>query len=420
MTAYRSTKLKLIEQHCPAALDIEESGAPRDREVFQVGIAAHAVLQVVGEHVAAAKAFDLATLGDAVVRELVTHGRAFEGAPEPPMSVAQASAGRDLALRYLSQNELSPSARYEHGLAVDADWQPVAYDAPDVHYRAAIDVFDLVEDADEDGYVTSTLVTTDWKSAWPTSADELDTVQLRGQAALALAHHPDATVLRRRAVNLRTRQAFEIDVVLDDDGRELVEQWRRDIGHLIAQAEVRDAEGHRPARPGAGCLGCPYLVRCPHARAHVNGTALDGSPERIATRFAVVDALRQELFAACKDLAVEGPIEIDGGRVGFVETIERKGKPDAGVVLAHRWCNVSDPDRWNAEHGDIVGLLTLLQPGATAADRVAKSLHPSIRGDKSRSWARAREQLTASVLTITSAPKFGIHKNKPTPEESEE
>ena len=45
MTPYRSTSLKLVEAACPRALDFSEASVPYDRDVFQVGIVAHAVLE---------------------------------------------------------------------------------------------------------------------------------------------------------------------------------------------------------------------------------------------------------------------------------------------------------------------------------------------------------------------------------------
>lgn len=408
--AWRSTRLKLLEAHCPRALDFEEAGAPYDREVFQVGIAAHAVIETIGKAMNAGGDVDPAAIADGVVRELVTRGRSFEGIAEPPMPVAAASAGRDVALAYLSTHELSPTAHYEHGLAVDADWRPVDYDSPRAWYRAAIDTFEVIEDSDDDGYTTTVLVTTDWKTAWPTDATELDTVQLRGQAAVALAHYPDATVVRRRVVNLRTGQAYEVDVVLDDEGHAKVNGWRRDIGHAIAAAETRGADGKRPARAGAGCLGCPYLIRCEAARLHMRGTFLDGTAEQIATRLAVADAVYDEMFAACKALAAEGPVEIAGGHVGFTAVDGREALPDAGITLAHQWFGVSDTTTWDAENGQLVGLLAVMEPGITTIETVAKAMHPALRGDKARTWAARREAAIAACVTPVRKSKFGIHR----------
>lgn len=406
--AYRSTALRLVDDACPAALDFSEANTPFDRDVFQVGIAAHAVLQVVGETLRAGKTVDAAVVGNSVVRELVTVGRAFEGEPEPPMSVAAATAGRDLALDYLTSNELSATAEYERGLAVDANWKPVGYDSPEVYYRAALDVLDIVEAGDDDGYQTTTVIVSDWKSSWRTSADELDTVQLRGQAAIAVAHHPEATIVRRRAVNLRTGRAFEADLVLDDAGMQTIARWRADIDHAIAAAEARGADGKRPYRPGAGCFGCWYLTRCEGARQHLRGSLLDGlSAEGIAVRLAALEAMRAELIVRAKALADEGPIPLpDGGFVGFTVKVQQKTTETAPI--AHDWFHVEDPETWDGQHGEILGLLATLLPGVTSIKRVAKTLYPSRRGEAG--WKESREALLAASVTPKAIAQFGVHK----------
>lgn len=408
---YRSTSLKLIEEHCPSALDHYEADEPYDRDVFQVGVAAHAVLQTVGERLAdSAEVPDLDRIGDAVVRELVTNGRSFEGKPEAPMSVAAASAGRDLAVNYILGHELSPTARYEHGLAVDRDWRPVAYDAPDAWYRAAIDTFEVVEDTDDDGYTTTILVTTDWKSAWPTDATELDTVQLRGQAAVALAHFPDATVLRRRAVNLRTGVAFEVDVTVDDAGLATVAQWRRDIGHLVAVAETRGPDGTRPARPGTGCAGCPFLSRCEAARDFMRGSIFeDADATTMATQLAVADAFRKELWTWARGAAAEGNIEIEGGVVGFTEKAKREAVEDVALKLALAWFQPADPTDWAAKNGEILGLLKVLSLGVGSIESVAKVLFPANRSKENKAL---REQLAAKLTTSATSVEFGITRTK--------
>ncbi len=407
---YRSTTLRYLEEHCAHAIDFVEARAPYDREVFQVGVAAHAVIQVVGEHLAAGEDVDAARIGEAVVRELVTRGRSFEGEAEPPMSVAAAAAGRDLALDYLAGNELSATARYEHGLAVDAAWQPVPYDSPAAWYRAAIDVFEVVTEDLEDGWARKVLVTTDWKSAWPTNAAELETIQIRGQAAVALAHHPDADVVRRRVVNLRTGASFEVDTALDDLGMATVAQWRRDIGHLVAAAEVRGPDGQRPARPGINCSGCPFLSRCEAARVFMRfGIQEDADAEMMATQLAVADAFRKELWSWARAATKSGPIDVEGGRVGYCETTKRAPVPNAPLSLALAWFQPADPDAWAARNGELLGLLAAIEPGVGAIESVAKRLHPA---DRSRENKAAREALVARLTTPTTAVEFGIH---PTP-----
>ena len=404
---HRSTSLRYLEDHCPRALDHYEAGVPYDRDVYQVGVAAHAVIEMAGKHPDRPRE----ELAHQVAVALCTEGRSFEGEPEGPLRPQHAIAGRDIALRFLAAHELSPSAKFEHGLAVDREWQPVPYDSPEVYYRAAVDMLEVIEDTDEDGYTTTTVVTTDWKSAWPTSTAELDTLQLHGQTALALAHYPEATILRRRAANLRTLAIFEADVFVDEDGLATVGNWRKDIELLIAVAEHRSQDGSRPARPGATCIGCPYVSRCVPARAWLRGSLLEATPEAIATRLAVADAVRKELWEQAKSVAGEGAIDIPGGAVGFITTRERVPRPDIGELLALAWFGAADPKTWReANHStdQWVGLLQTLPIGVGAAEAVAKLLHPSGKG---RDWRPLREALVSQCVVSQPATKFSIAKH---------
>jgi hypothetical protein len=413
---HRSTSLRYLEDHCPRALDHYEAGAPYDRDVFQVGVAAHAVIEMVGKHPDRPRE----DLAQQVAVALCTEGRSFEGEPEGPLRPQHAAAGRDIALRFLAAHDLSPGAMFEHGLAVDREWKPVPYDSAQVYYRAAIDMLEVVEDTDEDGSTTTTIVSTDWKSAWPTSADELDTLQLHGQTALALAHYPEATILRRRAANLRTLAIFEADVFLDDDGLATVGKWRKDIDLLIAVAEHRGEDGRRPARPGASCIGCPFLSRCEAARAWLRGSLIDGSPVALATRLAVADAVRKELWGQVKAVAGEEPIAIPGGEVGFITTRERTPRPELGEMLALAWFGASDPKTWReANHStdQWVGLLQTLKLGVASAVQVAKLLYPPGKG---RDWRPLREALVSQCVVSQPATKFSIAKTNQKDEDHDE
>lgn len=402
--AQRSTSLKLVEKHCPAALDLAQAGTPMDRRIFQPGIAAHAILETIGKN----PDKPAEAVADAVCRELVTHGRSFAGVPEPPMTAEAASAGREMALRFLQFTELSPTSRYEKGYAVGPDWQAAGYDS-DAYYLAAIDVVDIRVEEDEEGYKTKILVVSDWKSAWPTSEVELETIQLRGQGCVALAHHPDATILRRQVVNLRTGQTFTADTLLDEFGQAEVARWRKDIDLAIIAADARGPDGKRPANPGANCMGCPYVLRCEPARGYYSG-ALGGDPESVAQAFAIADAVRSELFALAKLAATEEPIPVPGGVVGYVAVPERTVREDAGRTLAHRWFGVIDPETWDAENGRMLGFLGALKVGVGQIGAIGKALFPGKGMAKVKDFKDRRADLDVACLVYGVAAKFGVHR----------
>ncbi len=401
----RSTTLSMAARHCLRTLDHYEAGAPYDRSIFGAGIAAHAVLQACVERPGA----PVSALADEVVRAITTVGRTFDGVPEPPIPIQRALEGRDLALAWLAEHGIPEGARAEAGLAVDRDWKPCAYDSPDAWWRAAVDVVFEADYEDEDLAARGAVVR-DWKSAWPTDAGELDTVQLRGQALLAVAHHPEADFVTRQVVNLRTGRLYESMLWLDDDGKNMLVTWRRDLDLAIAAAEHRGPDGTRPASPGAGCLGCPYLLRCEPARAHLRGGAIvEPTAEAIAIRLAVIEAARDELVTLAKAALEEGSVPVPGGVVGYIAKNVREPAEDATRGLAHAWFQPENPTTWDAQHGDVLGLLSALRPGVSSLENAAKVLHPFNRGDAA--WKQRREDLVDRLLTTRTITRFGIHKD---------
>lgn len=383
MTSYRSTTLNLVDRHCPGALDHYEAGVPYDRDVYAAGIAAHAFIQ------SAIEGVDL----DVTARSLAVNGRSFDGIPEPVLPPGAIVEGRTLADRWLAENPVTTGERAEIGMGVAEDLVTAAPYATS-YVRCIYDVIHVTDEDQGDGYHAVQVVRTrDWKSAWPTDASELDTLQFHIQAVVAVANHPKATILRREAVNLRTRAVYSTDLFLDDAGMATIETWRQEIRLAIAQASTSP----RPFRPGVGCLGCPYLIRCPAARRYYDGTAFDGTPENIATTYAVVDALKAKMTPAIKALAAESPITIPGGIVGFATKTQRKYLPGSADRILAAW--TESP----------ASLIETIAPGSRSIDKIATKIHPYKRGEGS-DYKDRRAEFAASTLTTKTVTAFGCHR----------
>jgi hypothetical protein len=408
--AYRSTTVQMAARHCPAALDFYDARAPYSREHFQGGVAAHAVLEHLGRHAVPADRWQ--DEADRVVRGLVTEGRAFDGLPEPPMSPESAIAGRDVALSWLRDRggSFPAGAQFELGLGLTVDGAACAY-GPDAWYVAVLDVLFEEEEGDGEEWSARTIVVRDYKTAWDANQEDVGTLQMKGQALLALAHHPGFDAVRREIVNLRTGKVYAETTYLDGDGMDTVRRWRMDIAHAVSHADTRNPDGKRPARPGANCMGCAYLARCQPAQATL-GTLAD-APEEMAVELAVLEARRAAVIASLKAACAEGPISIPGGVVGFAPKSERVVRDGAVVVLAHRWFEVGDAETWDREHGQFLGLLQALRPGVTNMDAAVKALHPFDRADKAGGWKERRAALEAELLTLETVARFGVHKETP-------
>lgn len=391
----RSSTLALLAERCPAALDHLDAGTPHDRDGFAAGIAAHAILQAVGM----SRDRDAEGLAHLVCLRLASHGRAFDGLAEPPLPLEASLEGRRLALDWISRHGLPPEgACYEHALAVGPDWQPVPW-SREAWWRGAVDAT-WTEDCAEEESQSRILVVRDWKSSWAQREEQLDSLQLHGYACLALAHaDPMPDAIRLEIAHLRATTVYARTVWLDYDGLGLLDVWREEIRIAIEAAE-RWTPGQRPARPGAGCHGCPYLTHCTPAREAL-GVALTSDLADLAQAaqdYAVVDAWHAHLATHLRAaLAARPPVAIQGGTVGYHPASRRSRTEET----AGRLC-----DAWGVTDSRSRGLVAAIDPSVTAVERVARLLHPGRGGDPT--WREDRAALVEACVDAYLAPVFGV------------
>lgn len=397
MTPHRSTTLTLFAERCPAALDHYERRTPIDRDPFATGIAAHAILQALAEQ-PRANPEEVAT---ATAIELASKGRSFEGEPEPPLPIDRVNEGRTLAVLWNLAHPIPDDAKPEHGLAVDARWRSVPYRSPSVRLRGILDLlYPAVEEVEGDP--VQGLAHMDYKSAFPAGPADLDSLQMKIQTCLVLAHATEPPAFVRQEIgNLRTRQVHTRTIWMDDEGEALVSSWRRDIEIAMAAADVQP----RQARPGAACLGCPYLHACKPARALL-GT-VDAQDEAI--RYAVLEAERERLRERLKALAEREPIPLPDGFVGFAKIEERA--PIAGALrdVARRWMKPEDIARWTNEAAEWLGFVGAIKPTLATLNGLARVLHPRAKGGLHKS---EREALIEALSTTITTVEFGVWRRK--------
>lgn len=400
MTCYRPTTLRLAEHHCPRALDFYEAKRFAFRDHFSVGIAAHDCLAAVGEQTRKAgralESGELVELCQKTMQRLITDGRTFEGATEPPLALADATEGRDLAIAWATEHPLSATAHYERGVAFDASWRQVPYADPTRRFRLIFDVQDMIEEEGED-YTGRVAVVSDYKTAWSTSETEISSWQMRAQSVAVWLLNPDVDGVRRELVNLRTRQTYGETLWLHDGGREQLENWRADLTSYMDALDGMVSERLRPARPGAGCMGCPWALFCEPA-AVVASSVLVGdlrSADDVARSLGTLDATRSALVPLAKRLLDEEPHTTEAGLVGWHSVPGREPKTGAAAALYKAWTEAG---------GELAGFLAALPIGVTAIEGAAKRLH---RDDK-EALAALVESLTKEVTRA----EFKVRRNK--------
>lgn len=335
--------------HCPAALDMHEQRVQEiDRRGFETGISCHAVLEAVGRETERRgrelELPEIEAVGDSVADALITEGREFDGHPEPPLHPDAVFRGRELAEEWLSVHPIQTcGARYEVGLAVDVDWKPCAYDSDDAWIAAILDKVVVEDELDEEGE-TKVLIVRDYKTAWSADASELETLQRKIQAVLAakcLAEAKNADVIRLEVAAIRTWRIFTEELYLRHGAKQKLRRWQRDIGTVVKEygAMLIAGDGARPARPGAGCTGCPYLHRCSDAQLYFDATGLPDDPKERARAYMVASAMLDSLKPMVQEDAGYTWIELeDGSRLGWQGKPSQRMKDDAHQTLAELWC----------------------------------------------------------------------------------
>lgn len=413
MNLYRPTTLNMASKHCVRSVDFMQAGTPYDRRLFEAGVSAHAILQALGE--ATKLRGDLAledqeAIADATCRALIEFGRVEEDLREPPLSADMVFEGRELALNYAANAPLSPTAHYELGLAVDADWNPVPFSDPTARLRCILDVLDKDEEADEESS-SRVLLVKDYKSAWPTDESELTTVQRKSQVCVAIAHFgAEYDVIRPEVVNLRTGKTFARPIYLEHEPH-VIEQWRRDLTSLMDALDAQGARGRRPASPGAGCMGCPFLSVCDDAQNYIEDTRIPGTAERRAIAYAVAVSQMVRLKEMLQADTANGPVEIPRGVVGTVGKLQRVLKPEAYGALADEFSLAA------REQAEIVSpVLRGFAKGSRLsvgnAEELCKLLFPG-KSDRAE-----RERFLNEITTTEVVRRFGIHDATAKKEES--
>lgn len=387
---YRPTTLRLASAHCPRAVDFYESNQAAFRDHFQVGIAAHDVLAAIGEHALTAMLQpteqEIAEIAERQVRSLITRGRSFEGRAEPPMRAEDAFEGAELAKRYAATEPWpTADAWFEAGYAFGAEWQRLPYNAVERRFRLILDRLEFVEESGED-YAGRLAVITEYKTAWPTDESELETLQTKAQAvAVWLVHGSGLDGIRRRVVNLRTGKTFADDLWFEPGGREQIAAWQSEITDYMQALDTMTEYGRRPARPGVGCLGCPYSLGC-------DAKSIETDHISMAKRLAKLEGERAQLIKALKAATAESAITFDGTTVGYQVTASRTPKPGALTLM---WL------AWTAANGDVSGLLAALKPTMAMLSSVAKKLYPDSKEDQAAivaQWSREEQ-----------GKEFGVH-----------
>lgn len=387
---YRPTSMHLFLSTCPYALDLYEQNAPYDRRVFGRGTAAHEFLHALGEG---------RDVDDLYVR-LMSTGRTGDDA-EGPLVPDDVQEGKALAFGWVEKYPIEPGARFEERFAFDDAWQPVAWDSEKIRYRTRIDKTRTYEDGDADeGIAYSVIAVTDYKTSWQDDETALDVLQRKFQAVCVWKSSPGVEVIRLEVSNLRRMWTYARDVALDEEGTALLESWQHEI-ELVARAmDVKP----RTARPGVGCLKCPYVPVCTHAKAAMESSAIVDGPSML-DRYLAADAIRSTTEAWLREATHDHPIVSGAASVGSFPT--ERGEPIEGAAMGAVRAFVSRVG--SALSDDATNLIGSFfasagEPGMTWLRDAAKAILPDRKAKVERdAWVAAH-----SIVKLS--PRWKVEK----------
>jgi hypothetical protein len=371
---YSSTSIRLFIDNCPFALELYKQGAYQDKTIFQAGIAAHAVLEHAGRE-GARNAKTREAHADAVISALIERGHTYFGQQEPPMHPEEAFKGRELALIWMSQHEFPEKANYERAFYINRQGKACDETDSGARFRALIDC--TYEDFEgEEEYQEKVVAVMDYKSSWHDREEALETFQRKSQAVCVYQSVKDdhsIKGLRMEIANLRTGGIYSRVIWFDEETEEMLEQWTKDILQICDAADVSKA-----ARPGVGCITCPYVQECRQRAEIAVKTHSDKAAEYCRTK-----AYLAELTKELKLAAQEEPISVPDGKVGFFQKSQAVVSIASHLEILRAWLVAVDH-----EHADIdiqqmplsfapeLSLIRSMDLGVTQVKAAAKAFFP--------------------------------------------
>ena len=382
-SSYHPSDISLRERHCGHAITLKKNGTNYDRDIFQTGVAAHAVLEEIG--LATNKnpnitIDDVNKIADDTVISLTTKGRAYDKRPEPPMTIKQALEGKELALKHWVYNPLPNDAIYEMPLAYDKDWNRVDYYDDNVIFRTLLDMVQVYEETDEEGDTIKTILVRDYKTSWHIDTDMLDNLQRRAQAICIWLAYPDVDVIQLNVFGLRNGKSITRDINVHAEA-DMLKQWHKDIILALNILKLPQTPS-----PGASCFGCPFTKRCEHAAT--SSKLNESIIERYITSLAIAKALESDV----KKITKEGNIKTNGGYVGYIKKT-RSSADKTAVKNLHK--------TWLDNNGETEGFLSMLSISATVIKKIIKQLGKQ---------GLDTELLLNECLKESNYSQFGVHK----------
>jgi len=377
MIPIHPSNIKMAEQYCQYAIKLLHDRTPYDREVFQTGVAAHYILEVLGKK---ANQLERQLLPDEInqtisdtCQELITKSREYDGVPEPPIPLLNIHEAKQITTAWAHRNPLPHDAFYEMPFALNKDWKQVEYNSTDAIFQTIIDMVHYF--VDDNG--VRTVIVRDYKSSWYITG-QLDNLQRKAQAMVAwMKFNPEKIITE--VTSIRTGQVLSREIWVQGNSQQLNE-WADFI--KMSAIALSNPDKLR-AQPGPNCFQCPYAHSCKYVTGHAN------QAKHVVHKYVAALAVAKGLEKDVKSITKESPVQQGNTTVGYVAK-ESKSLANGATI---DFLNVALEAGW-----DIYHFLDFINITRTQAEKIYRELPKD-----------AREKLNHLFTTNTNT-RFGVHK----------
>ncbi len=406
MRSYSPTSLRVFTENCPAALEHylnqkkESLLAQHEWEVegpymAEVGIAFHAIVHQAG--LQRSKGLSPHAAMEAMALTLTKR-----------IAPDRVNLAYEMAKEFVIYHEFPEGFSFEHGVAFDAQWQPVAWDSDQRKLRLIFDAVGCMQ-IEEDRGELMLAVAQDYKTGWAVKADELESIQMDAYLTVLPLIFPEADALRIQIIATRFNQTYEKTFLLcdDEDVAELQKRKNR-LKFYLKSADLSDGT----ARVGSGCINCNWSTQCKAfserlAQIVSNSPSENTSPVELARDLAVVESRMKELEVILKEHAKNsGLIRVDQKTLGFNVGEERRLMDAAKILEVFLRANPSIKLD-DGQRAAMRGLIISMDPGVTTFDDVVKACAKQL-GYKTKK--EALEEESKGVIKTQQSPRWGWRK----------
>jgi hypothetical protein len=291
---------------------------------------------------------------------------------------------------------------YEFGVAFDDAWKSVPWDSEQAAFRAIFDSVGTHEVEDEEWGNLTVANALDYKTGHGAGEHLLDSVQSLVLLKCLRVMYPQADAYEVVFVATQWRGIYRRRwIAADDEDKANMLERDRDLALCIQGARQTDFA----ARPGVGCVNCPFAHKCEAFASAVEGALTRkalSDPQKVAAEYGVLTELGRRYEEHLRELTKLEPLRVGDKLIGFRPTTRRMVKDPAAVAALFFY--VSAPQTLDDARRLFRSFAALIELGVTATEKV---LGTSAKALGFKTKKACIEEKGKDLFELRVEPKFG-------------